>query len=373
MKQKEQSEVENIKETLEAFIEATQKLSSSYNALKEEVKKLSEELAAQKNLLRAIIESIHDGVIAVDNQRRILTANQKASSLLGVKEGSTLHITLPQQEEEMLMHTIEGEKKVIKIYRSPLKQDNKEIGEVIVLRDITRERELEEENKRKERLSAMGRMAVTIAHEIRNPLGSIELFAGLIRRGGSKEEIERWAQSIQQVTKSTNALISNLLMFTRPIYIEPKECSIKEIVQECLEAAEVAAREKEAQIVLTGEDLKIWIDEELIKQVLLNLLTNALQAIPEKNGRIEIGIDSKEAFCRISITDNGCGIPREHLSRIFEPFFTTKKKGTGLGLAIAHRIVEAHGGHIKVESVPGKTTFTVYLPYNVQVHQRHSD
>lgn len=265
MKQEKLSETEAIKETLKAFIEATEELNRSYNQLKQEVNRLSQELATQKNLLKAIIESIHDGVLAIDKNRQVLVANVKARELLGINGSNPMCTVLPDNQKDLELYYLNGEKKVIRIYKSPLKQEGKEIGEVIVLRDVTRERELEEENSRKERLSAMGRMAVTVAHEIRNPLGSIELFAGLIKRGGTKEEIEKWASSIQKVTKSINNLISNMLMFTRPIYIEPQECNLKELVENCIDAAKAALKEKEISVGMEGDEVAAWVDPELIK------------------------------------------------------------------------------------------------------------
>ncbi len=361
MRQKELLETEALKEALKNFIEATEELNRSYNALKAEVKRLNEELSQQKNLLKAVIESIRDGVVAVDQKNRVMLANQTAKDLFGIEEGKNLESFIHNLQEEMEFYTIEGKRKVLKVRRFPLLQEGKNIGEVIVLRDITRERELEEENKRKERLSAMGKMAVTIAHEIRNPLGSIELFAGLLRRGGTPEEQKRWAEGIIRVVKSINTLITNMLTFTRPLHPEPKPCDLREIAEECLHMASAAIREKEVEAKIEGEECTAWVDPELIKQALLNLIINALQAM-EEGGKLTIRIEKGNGECSISVSDTGCGIPVEVQKRIFDPFFTTKKKGTGLGLAIVHRIVEAHSGRIHLKSRPGETTFTITLP-----------
>ncbi len=366
MKSTKQSEVQALKEALKNFIEATEELNRSYAELKEEVKRLNEELSRQKNLLKAIVESINDGVVATDPQGVVIASNRKARELFNVKEGEKISSFLPQLEGELEFYTIEGTRKVITASNFPLIQDGRDIGRLIVLRDITRERELEEENKRKERLSAMGEMAVAIAHEIRNPLGSIELFAGLIKKEAKSQEAKKWAQSITQVVKSINNLISNMLIFTRPLFVEREETNLKEIAEECAKSASLALEEKGIELSIRGE-ASAWVDRELIKQALLNLIINAIQATP-KGGKIEIELQKRGSEVLLRVTDTGCGIPKDVQKRIFDPFFTTKKKGTGLGLAIVHRIVEAHQGRIKVESSPGKTSFTITLPENAEIH-----
>ncbi len=351
------SEVEILEKALKNFIEVTDELNKAYIALKEEVSRLNEELASHKRLLTSILESISDGVIASDHHGNIIRANKAAKKMLGDDiEGRNIKELLPEREE------VEIENRILLVRSYPLMEEEKEIGSVTVLRDITRERELEEKSKRVERLSAMGEMAVTIAHEIRNPLGSIELFAGLIKREASKEEERKWAESITAVVKSINTLISNMLLFARPFQVEKERFPIKPFIEETLKLAHHAFKEKEIKVSVEGEDgVEVNADKELLRQVLLNLIINSVQAI-KKSGEISISFRKEEDRIRITITDTGPGIPEENLKKIFDPFFTTKKKGTGLGLAIVHRIIDAHGGFISVESQPGKTTFKITLP-----------
>ncbi len=349
------SEVEVLKKTLKNFIEATEELSKAYNTLKEEVRRLGEELASHKRLLSSILESISDGVIASDNEETIIMANKAAKNILGNIEGKKLSEVIPEDGEAKL-----GDK-IILIKKYPLIEEENEIGKVTVLRDITRERELEEKSKRVERLSAMGEMATAIAHEIRNPLGSIELFAGLIKREAEKEEIKRWAEGIINVVRSINNLISNMLLFARPFQVEKEKFEVIEFIKETVELAHHALREKEIEIEIEGEKLEINADKELLRQVILNLIINAVQAIKER-GKIKIKVEKLKDNIKLEISDTGPGIPQEYLEKIFDPFFTTKKKGTGLGLAIVHKIIDAHNGLIKVESQPGNTKFTILLP-----------
>ncbi len=350
------SEIEVLKKALKNFIEATDELNKAYTALKEEVSRLNEELASHKRLLTSILESISDGVIATDRQGNIIRANKAAKRIFENIEGKNIKSLLPEKEEVKIGN------KILLVKNYPLIEDEREIGSVTVLRDITRERELEEKSKRVERLSAMGEMAVAIAHEIRNPLGSIELFAGLIKREATKEEERKWAESIITVVKSINNLISNMLLFARPFQVEKEWFLIKPFMEETIKLAHHALREKEITVSIEGkENLEINADKELFRQVILNLIINSVQAIKEK-GDIKIEFYKDEDRIKILITDTGPGIPKEHIKKIFDPFFTTRKKGTGLGLAIVHRIIDAHGGFINVESQPGKTTFTISLP-----------
>jgi len=351
------SELDILKKALKNFIEVTEELNKAYSALKEEVSRLNEELASHKRLLTSILESISDGVIASDKHGNIIRANKAAKKMLGDDiEGKNIKDILPDKEE------VEVENRILLVKNHPLMEEEKEIGKVTVLRDITRERELEEKSKRVERLSAMGEMAVAIAHEIRNPLGSIELFAGLIKREATKEEHKKWAESITTVVKSINNLISNMLLFARPFQVEKEEFFIKPFIEETLKLAHHALREKEIEVSIKGDDnLKINADKELLRQVILNLIINSVQAIREK-GKISIEFYREEDRIVLLVTDTGPGIPSENLKKIFDPFFTTKRRGTGLGLAIVHRIIDAHGGLIKVESQPGKTTFKIVLP-----------
>ena len=173
------------------------------------------------------------------------------------------------------------------------------------------------------------------------------------------------------MVKSINNLISNMLIFTRPLHVEKELLELKEVVEECAEAATHALREKGIELEIKGKAIRAWADRELLKQALLNLLINAIQAIEEK-GSITVDVGERENEAFISITDTGCGIPKEVQKKVFDPFFSTKKRGTGLGLAIVHRIVEAHHGRITLSSVPGKTTFTIYLPKDGKDSPRHS-
>ncbi len=231
-------------------------------------------------------------------------------------------------------------------------------GEVVRLRE-----QLEEKNReleRKKRLAALGEMAAGIAHEIRNPLGAIQLYASTLHgdlsaRAGNEAATEL-VKKISAGIKGLNALVSDMLTFTRDMPIARREEDLSEIVLEALELAAARLLELDVSVRVHGsvEGKNVSVDRRLISRVLLNLVINGAEAMGEagiKGGKVEIrAMPGPDGRVQLVIEDSGPGIARENLEKIFDPFFTTKHTGTGLGLAIVHRIVEAHGGRITAEN-----------------------
>jgi signal transduction histidine kinase len=220
--------------------------------------------------------------------------------------------------------------------------------------------QLEEKNReleRKKRLAALGEMAAGIAHEIRNPLGGIQLYASTLAadvadRPGAVELVKKISNGV----KGLNVLVSDMLAFTRDLQLVKADEDLNEIVMEALELAAPRLLEGDVKVRVHGSILgrTVKADRRLLGRVLLNLVMNAAEAISEANiagGRLEIRAEGLEPHVEFVIEDNGPGIPAKNLEQLFDPFFTTKHTGTGLGLAIVHRIVEAHGGHISAENV----------------------
>ena len=229
--------------------------------------------------------------------------------------------------------------------------------------------ELAEKNRaieRTRRLAAMGEMAARIAHEIRNPLGSMSIFATLLERELAEDKRKKLAEEISKGIKTLDNLLTNMLLFANSPEARLKVMDIREAIDDSILLA--SGREKkgvEISVTHSGETA-ITADPNLLRQLLLNLVINALDAV-EENGRVEVATRVVERdgsrHMEIKVSDNGRGIAEKELDRIFDPFFTTKERGTGLGLAIVTSVVDAHAGWIKADSTPGVgTAFTIGIP-----------
>jgi two-component system sensor histidine kinase HydH len=222
-----------------------------------------------------------------------------------------------------------------------------------------------EQLKRADRLSAIGQLSASLAHEIRNPLGSIEGAANILEQPQTSGELKReFIGIIKKECSRLNRLLTNLLDFARPrppafqeVDLRPLVDSVIDLISHGAEQSGIAVRKS-----VPSSLPAVALDPEQIKQVILNLAINAIQAMPG-GGALELSIARKDAAVVLSVKDEGEGVPAENLERIFDPFFTTKETGTGLGLSVAHQIVSQHGGAIEARRNPVKgTTFSVVLP-----------
>ncbi len=219
-----------------------------------------------------------------------------------------------------------------------------------------------------ERLMAMGQMAASLAHEIRNPLGSMELFCSLLKKDlRGQPQLLQAAEQIHLGIRTLDRIISNCLQFAKDISPKRKLCGdVAPILDEVLTYVRTKAEDRGVKLNVEkiGEG-EIEVDQYLVHQVLVNLMINAVDAASERIGAGVVTLRSAVSPDRweVAIEDNGFGIPEAELRNIFDPFFTTKQGGTGLGLAIVHSIVTAHDGDIRIESRAGEgTTATVTFP-----------
>jgi len=221
--------------------------------------------------------------------------------------------------------------------------------------------ELSEKNRlleRKNRLAALGEMAAGMAHEIRNPLGGIQLYASLLMRDLSDRPASaELVGKISACVKRLESLVSQVLQFTREINVHAVPMDLAQIVAQTVDLVAAQASDKGIRLCVQGPPtLRIVADPVLIGQALLNLLLNAIEAM-QQPGKVELryGPPTRQSQARqfqLTVRDSGPGIPAGIIDRIFDPFFTTKETGTGLGLAIVHRVVEAHEGTIIAGNVP---------------------
>lgn len=392
-----------LQKSFEHFNEATRKLQQSYESLEKKFEGLNKELEIKnraleravadkediKNYLENILESLITGVVVADLEGKVTTVNRCAEDFfeLPLAQLRNMHISMlfgeiAQDGGRIEDHSgyfgdrgrkIEYGVRVLEVFGSPVRsRDGHVTGTVFIVRDITRIEKLEEMAKRTDKLTAMGEMAANIAHEIRNPLGSIELFASLLHKGLKDEKMRGWASHIISSVKNMDNKISNLLMFTRnrsPLF---KMVNIHDVIKEILAFSRQLIDHEGISLSVVYDDFEpvVMGDAEMMKQVFLNLILNALQSMKD-GGSLELatrhvkpakpgGFDS---LIEIRISDTGIGISRENMERIFEPFFSTREKGAGLGLAIVHGILDMHRGVISVKNRSGGgASFIITLP-----------
>lgn len=221
-------------------------------------------------------------------------------------------------------------------------------------------------HERELRLESMGWMVTKIVHDIRNPLGSIELISSLLRKELNHDaDKRRLLDHIIHGVKNIDNILSNLFHFTRFPKPKYKTVNMEDLVKRSLDVVSYIIEKHQIAVLQDiPHEVRISCDETLMKQVFVNLFLNSLQAMTS-GGRLSIKVIRREddPGIEILIEDSGCGILPENVERIFDPFFTTKEKGTGLGLTIVHNIVKVHGGNIRVQSEPGEgTLFIVKIP-----------
>jgi two-component system sensor histidine kinase HydH len=330
-----------------------------------------------------VIEGMAEGFINVDPAGILRSINPEAEAVLGVKArdylGKHWRELLSQEEWGQITELLENNTSFYDIEVSPGISDRSYLrasmipvralegadGMVLFLRDMGEVKGLQAEVRRTERLAALGRLVAGMAHEIRNPLNSISGYSQHLKGKFASDTSEgRALDVIVKEVDRLNRVITELLDFSRPRGPELEPLDLSDVVRSTLA---LIARETASQGVTVVEELPntqvlVMAHADTLKQLLLNLSLNALQAMPE-GGVLNVQADvyGKRPFLKVS--DTGPGIPPEKQESIFEPFYTTRESGTGLGLAIVHRIVLDHGAEIRVESSTGSgATFIVRFP-----------
>jgi len=350
-------------------------------------------LKQTRDYARQVVASIANGLLSIDNEGKIVSYNNQALNLLDIKEQDIkqmdlsrvfdfketgIHETLtnntPVLEKEI--HLSRGNEKelALTLSVSPICDEKGSCdGAVIILRDLTEIKFLEEKVRRAEKLAAVGKLAASVAHEIRNPLSSIKGYAQFFKyKLKDRPQEHAYADTIVKEVDRINNVVTNLLNFARPMKTEIAPTNVDELISHVVMLVKKEAEQHDVVIKIrsTLELNSALMDGGQITQALLNLLLNSLQALPP-GGTIEVGanrINSGESL-HLWVKDNGPGIPYEIHNKIFEPFFTTGEDGTGLGLAIVQKIVENHNGRVTFESpTPDRmngSCFSMILPLKI--------
>ncbi|NOX17175.1 MAG: PAS domain S-box protein [Chlorobi bacterium] len=362
-----------------------------------ETTRLYQELVEQRNFVEDILKYMSNGIISVDSNGIITSVNKAAENILGLAKKNVVGETAKEalsrfgdvineieetyvREGSFNKYDIElnvaGRKKYFAINVSPIvgNRENRQ-GAIIVIQDITEKREFDSQVQRMERLASLGRLAAGLAHEIRNPLTGISLFLDDLhdRTSNDEETAAVILQALNEVERLEN-LVNELLDYASPRKNDFQEVDLNKLLNSILNL--LTKQLSKNKIELTTEfceSPKISADKEKLKQAFLNVLLNAVQAMPA-GGKLKATTEcgknldmlpelNKKKFLVVTIEDSGDGIREENLSKIFDPFFTNRADGTGLGLSITHSIIDEHKGKIFIEkSSLGGAKFIIALP-----------
>ena len=345
-----------------------------------------------------IVRSISSGVFTTDEAGRITSFNPAAHEVTGYtfaevqgrswREVFNWHASETTDEAEVTSvasvrfevecQRADGSRLVLGMTVSPLHEQGMQRGLVGVFKDLTQIRYLEEEMRRREWLANLGEMSAGMAHEIRNPLGALAGAMQMLRQDvGPDETSQRLMDIAIREAKRLDNIISEFLQYARPPALNLVEHDLNKVLADTLDLIQHEARSRKSISIVTklsAEPLPAQVDHDQLKQVFWNLATNAFEAmsgggtltITTGLRRVEVG-GCRTDVIEMGFQDSGEGIPKQNFDKIFLPFFTTKKEGSGLGLAQVHRIVELHGGWVKVESEVGAgARFVVCLPQSVE-------
>lgn len=381
---------DELEDLAEKFNTMAFKLKSSYGALEEKVKERTRELEQSNRQLRRLFDGISDGITVIDGEYRIVNPNAGIMAMADRSEaeivGSACYRSYNGSDSPcpgcpaesafkdgkassaQIRWCVPGQKtRDMQIYIFPLREEEGRVVQVIeYAKDVSERVALERKLFQSAKLAAIGTLAAGVAHEIRNPLGIMKTSADMIKRSfhEGEQNYELAGFLIEEVDR-LNRVVTRLLDFAKPSAPNVAPCDLAEIMDRALALAGPQHRVQNLQVVknYTKDLPKVSVDREQLCQVFLNLIINAVQAMP-KGGRLTLstGVDGEETVWA-GVADTGEGIDESIVDSIFDPFFTTKASGSGLGLAIAYRIVEGHEGRLEVKSDHGKgTAFTVVLP-----------
>lgn len=330
------------------------------------------DLRRLSTLHEQILDSTPSGLLTCEADGRVTFINRAALSILGLEEGGERSMRvqellpgLPEMERvprsELKVDTSRGPR-ILGLTLAPLEGTGR-AARLIVFQDLTALRHAEDELRRADRLAALGTMAAQLAHEIRNPLAAMRGSAQLLAQDLQEDaETSRLTTILLRESDRLSQLVEAFLRFARPSKPVLRPVGLELLVRETMEMVQTDPLSRGVELELDLQPVTALVDPDQLRQVLLNLVRNAFEAVGA-GGRVRVSLSGEGQAARLSVWDSAGAIPESHLGRIFEPFFTTRSGGTGLGLATAYSIVRAHEGRIQVSSTPkAGTEFTVELP-----------
>jgi len=351
---------------------------------------LIKRIESAEERFKLILDTAPDAIISIDKDHRIVLFNNAAQEIFGYSKkdiiGKDLNILVPSyygdhssyvkrfletREPRIIGKSVvfnakkkDGSEIPVELHVSYM-ESNGEITFTAIVRDVSEKKSLERKLLQSERLAAVGKAVAHVAHEIKNPLMIIGGFSQQIRRYIKDKDSLKKIDIILEEVSRLERLVANLGDFTKALKLIKRPSDINLVIKDVLKMMEeIYPKEKYSFVArLSSKIDEIICDPDKIKQVLINIITNAVQAM-EDGGTVTVTTEKKDGGVEISIQDEGRGMSEEELLHIFEPFYTTRNSGSGLGLSISYKIIEAHKGEIKAISAPSKgTKFIIRLPY----------
>jgi len=357
---------------------------------KEQIRILLVDLASENELLEIVLDSLDDGVLVVDLQSKLITYNRMAEKLICFKVNDpTDRVIWEVVEDQDIAEFIErvlknaervneeefslnysGIVRTICLDAMPVVKKGSIQGTAIIVSDITERKKKEAQLRRAESLASLTTLAAGVAHEIKNPLGSIGIHIQLMQKSLKRDKViteekaGKYLGIINEEIERLNEIIVDFLFAVRPMNTNLEVSHINTVVSDLLNFVKFELKNN-GIIIKTDLDLnipKINMDVKFMKQALLNIIKNAEAAMPH-GGELTIKTYESDGNVVLDVQDTGFGISEENIGKIFEPYFTTKQFGSGLGLTVVYKIIKEHGGEIFLESKEGKgTTFTIKIP-----------
>lgn len=363
----------------------------------DQIRSLILDVANESELFEIVLESMTDGLIVLDLDHQILMYNKAAERLLELRPNGGgdepvweyvdddeiaqfFEQNLRREErvyDKQFTLDSSGRLRILSCSIMPLARNGEARGNLIHLEDVTDKRSKEARLRRAENLAALTTLAAGVAHEIKNPLGSIGIHIQLIQKqiksGDSVDvdAIQKYLDVVMEEVERLNGIVIDFLFAVRPMNTDLERRDLNALVHDTMEFVKYELQESDVKIEERFDEQlpELDLDEKYIKQALLNIIKNAISAMPE-GGVLTLSTSVQGDEAVLDISDEGVGIPEENVSKIFEPYFTTKEFGSGLGLTVVYKIIREHGGEVSVSSKVGEgTTFSLSFPIPRSEHK----
>ena len=353
----------------------------------QQLRGVHEIFSTMRENMNSVMAGMEDGLILFTREARAVMVSPAAEKFLGapsehisrqahqryLSAGSSAHEVLQLHGDELAeiaaetdLQTIEGPRRV-SVSVQGIQEDGDRMGALVTLRDLDSIESINTQLQVSERLSALGRITAGVAHEVKNPLNSMRLWLENLKESLPPEMDSNAMQAVQVLDKEIDrldAVVKRFLDFTRPMEVRLEATQLADILREVIEVAPPQLRKAKVEVaqLLPIDVPEVYVDRALLKQAILNLVLNAVEAMPA-GGQLHLMLSRRGEMAEISVGDTGKGIPPENKQKIFQLFFTTRPGGSGIGLASTFRIVQLHNGSIDFTSEVGRgTTFRIELP-----------